>query len=130
MKLSPDLENYRITYGTFKSEPKQPFGLFQVPHKSTTLKVIAYDGKADGWEHVSVSLPNRTPNWGEMCFIKGLFWEAEDAVAQFHPPASKYVNLHPHCLHLWKKVGTQFDMPDPITVGPLKSQADNPYPDC
>jgi hypothetical protein len=41
-------------------------GVFTVPYPKTgvTLGVVASSGK--GWDHVSVSLPHRTPNWGEM----------------------------------------------------------------
>jgi hypothetical protein len=54
-----------------------------IPYQSFNLRVIASDGK--GWEHISVSLPNRCPNWREMCFIKSLFWDEEDVVIQYHP---------------------------------------------
>src|SRR5262245_59480517 len=59
------------------------------------------DKAAEGWEHVSVSTQRRTPNWAEMCFVKDMFWEAEETVIQFHPPESKYVNNHPFVLHMW-----------------------------
>lgn len=64
------------------------------------LRVIASDGM--GWDHVSVSTENRCPTWEEMCFIKDLFFESEEAVMQLHPPKSQYVNYHPHCLHMWR----------------------------
>lgn len=64
-----------------------------------------------GWEHVSVSLQNRCPTWDEMCRIKDIFWGEEECVVQFHPPRSEYVNNHPYCLHLWKKIGANWDTP-------------------
>ena len=67
-----------------------------IPFESFMLKVIASDGMS--WEHVSVSFPNRCPNWREMCFIKSLFWDDEDVVVQYHPAKSAYVNVHDHCL--------------------------------
>ena len=85
------------------------------PH-ARDLKVIFSDG--EGWEHVSVSTQNRTPNWAEMCFIKSLFWGDEDTVIQFHPPRSEYVNMHPFCLHLWRpNAGQQIPLPPSILVG-------------
>ena len=63
------------------------------------------------WEHVSVSLPNRTPNWREMSFIKDLFWHGEETVLQFHPKESEYVDIHPNCLHLSKKDGVEHELP-------------------
>jgi hypothetical protein len=68
------------------------------------LHVIASD--EEGWEHVSVSRPDRCPSWEEMSFIKDLFWDDEDFVVQMHPPKVDYVNYHQYCLHLWRKAGT------------------------
>jgi len=76
---------------------------FWLPYRSCILRVMTSDGQ--GWEHVSVSLPNRYPNWREMCIVKGLCWDAEDLVMQYHPAKSAYVNVHDHCLHLWRPIG-------------------------
>lgn len=64
-----------------------------------------------GWEHVSVSYHRRTPTWDEMCKVKEMFWNDEETVVQYHPKKSEYVNLHPHCLHLWRKCGEDFEQP-------------------
>src|SRR5262249_28699189 len=100
------------------------------------LFVLATDGQTEdddsppgdwGWEHVSVSCrrpeskpphnSGRVPSWAEMCWIKDLFWDADDTVVQFHPKRSEYVNEHPACLHLWRKVGTEFELPPTCLVG-------------
>jgi len=70
-----------------------------------------------GWEHVSVSLRRRCPTWDEMCTIKDIFWREDECVIQYHPPKSEYVNNHPFCLHLWKKIGHEFELPPGILVG-------------
>lgn len=96
-------------------------GAFWIPPKPgkaslpMPLKVIASDG--EGWEHVSVSLPDRCPTWAEMCRVKELFWDDGDCVVQFHPPRSEYVNNHPYCLHLWRKVDGEFETPPGYMVG-------------
>lgn len=64
------------------------------------IRVIASSG--DGWEHVSVSLESRTPNWNEMEFVKRSFFEPHETVLQYHVPELDHVNCHPYCLHLWK----------------------------
>ena len=64
-----------------------------------------------GWEHVSVSLRNRCPTWEEMCLVKDIFWMDDECVVQFHPPKNEYINVHPYCLHLWKKIGEKADLP-------------------
>jgi len=75
-------------------------GAFKIPFEGRELYVIASHG--GDWNHVSVSLGSRCPNWREMCFIKDLFFDPEDCVIQYHPPKSKYVNVHPYVLHLWQ----------------------------
>jgi hypothetical protein len=67
------------------------------------------------WEHVSVSA-STVPVWGEMCWVKDLFWGPEEVVVQYHPPESQYVNVHGRVLHLWKPVGLEIPMPPLVTV--------------
>lgn len=78
-------------------------------HKPREMAIIV--SWAEGWEHVSVSLRNRCPTWDEMCLVKDIFWRDDECAVQFHPPKSEYVNLHPYCLHLWKKIGESFETP-------------------
>ena len=82
--------------------------------KSKPATVVFSSG--GGWEHVSVSYTNRTPTWEEMCKVKDMFWNDDECVVQFHPPKSEYVNLHPYCLHLWRKVGKNFETPPKFYV--------------
>lgn len=113
-------EKFRIRALPFASSPKDGNnGAFLIDRGRTKLFVIASDGM--GWEHVSVHAisegKERTPTWSEMCFIKDLFWEAEDAVVQYHPPKSEYVNMHKFTLHLWRPVNVTLPRPDKILVG-------------
>ncbi len=112
---------YRIRSGPHASDDSYgnngAFGFIVKSSKSRKpLYVIASDG--EGWEHVSVSLPDRTPIWEEMSIIKKLFWDDEDLVVQFHPPRSKYVNNHPYVLHMWRKKDTNefCETPDLLLV--------------
>lgn len=78
-----------------------PYGAFQIGQgKGRSLRVIASRG--GGWDHVSVSLPDRTPTWEEMNWVKGIFFGPDEWVVQYHPAESDYVNCHPFCLHLWR----------------------------
>ncbi len=109
-------EQYRVKKGILASD--ESFGnngCFIVPHESYELNVIASDG--GGWEHVSVSMPTRTPNWNQMWFIKDLFFEDTDTVIQYHPAKDQYVNEHDHCLHLWKPTGEVIPIPPSEFVG-------------
>ena len=103
-------------YGSDDNVGKQ--GAFLIPFQSHNLRVIASDGMR--WEHVSVSLPNRTPNWKEMCYIKDLFWDEEDVVIQYHPPKSQHIDNHPYCLHLWRPIKEKIPTPPSIMVGVKK----------
>lgn len=109
-------EQYRVTTGNLASSSEYGNNAyFVVPFESFVLAVIASDGME--WEHVSVSLDSRTPNWREMCFIKDLFWEKDATVIQYHPAESEYINNHEHCLHLWRPSKEKIPVPPSILVG-------------
>ena len=113
-------EIYRIKDGPLKSNASfGNNGAFVIksssPMGEVTLNVIASD--VFGWEHVSVSLPNRCPTWEEMDFIKGIFWDSEDAVMQLHVPRKDWINCHNFCLHLWKPLTEKIPLPPSIMVG-------------
>lgn len=110
----PPDEKYHNNYG-------DDFGVFRVPFPKTgtVLMVIASSGM--GWEHVSVSLPNRCPNWPEMDAIKQLFWRDDEAVMQLHVPKSDHRNVHPYCLHLWRPTGEAIPLPPGWMVGNMNA---------
>lgn len=88
------------------------WGYFQVPRGAFVLRVISSGSDhRSGWEHVSVSLPNRTPTWAEMQCVKELFWGDDETVIQFHPRKDKYVNHHPYVLHLWRQLSGEYALP-------------------
>lgn len=105
------------------------FGVFYIENAGTAFIIIfdngaPFDGDpGSGWEHASMRVKSpsgqeRVPTWSEMCWLKGLFWEDEECVAQLHPPRSEYVNCHPNVLHLWREVGKDFPRPPSDLVGP------------
>ena len=112
---------YRVKTGALASRRSDGNnGAFILPARicprKSQLNIIASDGDGEGiakhpWEHVSISNHKRCPYWDEMCFVKGLFWDDEDVVVQFHPRKSQYVNNHPNCLHLWRPVGIDIPVP-------------------
>ena len=116
------VEDYRVGIGLFSSKRLSRYGAFSIPFNGRRLRVIVApdisdDGTKNIWEHVSVSLENRCPNWIEMCFIKDLFFEHEDVCLQFHPKKSEYVNNHQYCLHIWKYNYGEIPTPPTILVG-------------
>lgn len=121
--LSPEIDQHRLRtpqvlalYGTYGDHES---GQFHIIDKwKRRMVMIASVGY--GWEHVSASYQDRCPSWEEMCMVKDMFWEPEDTVVQFHPRESEYISHHPYCLHLWKRVGSEFVLPPSILVGPKK----------
>jgi hypothetical protein len=115
------IEPYRIVTGEWSSSYGDDFGAFVIPGPcGRDVRVIASPGDASEsipWEHVSVSLSNRCPNWSEMCFVKSLFWDDEEAVMQLHPPRSTWINNHEYCLHLWRPMDGKIPLPPQIAVG-------------
>lgn len=96
--------------------PGKKAGMFNIPGSSTRnrLIVIASDGME--WEHVSVSKKYECPTWSEMCRVKELFWDDEDTVVQIHVPKSRHINIHPYCLHLWRQIDREVNLPPEIMV--------------
>lgn len=70
-----------------------------------------------GWEHLSVSMPSKTPSWDQMCMMKDVFWNKDEACVQYHPKEEDYVNMHPHCLHIWKPIEQELPTPPHLLVG-------------
>ena len=112
------VEEYRFPHPLgFEHEKGNDFGFFMIPGPyNQTLAVMVAPSDTE-WQHVSVSLKNRCPNWPEMCFIKDLFWDEDDIVVQFHPKKSEYVNNAKTCLHLWRWTRGEFPTPPSILVG-------------
>lgn len=108
MKPEPNhaLDKYRSD--KVPSEKGANHGWFMIPGNTGKLRVMSSGsahnefGELGTWEHVSVSLANRTPTWEEMCMVKRLFWDDSECVIEFHPPRSEYISVHDNCLHLWK----------------------------
>lgn len=56
------------------------------------------------WIHVSVSRKAWIPTHADMALVKHDFIGDVRYAYSVWPPAEFYVNIHPHCLHLWAKV--------------------------
>jgi hypothetical protein len=105
-----------------KDEDRAHYGAFLIVRLGTgylakriALRVMATTG--EGWDHVSVSLSDRTPTWEEMEFVKTLFFRPDEAAMQLHVPAADHVNNHPFCLHIWRPQKAEIPRPPAILVG-------------
>lgn len=89
-------------------------GFFMLKIKGEKYKVMASNGL--GWDHVSVSHKHKIPSWTVMNTIKDMFFEEDETVVQFHPKKSEYINIHPNCLHLWRKHDQEYELPPTLMV--------------
>lgn len=125
---TPEIDRWRIrTWKVreyFGSIGGASFGYFEIPSpEKGTLRVLAThgdsgEGEEYAWDHVSVSLDKRIPTYGEMCWIKDLFFHDTETVVQYHVPKEDHVNFHPYCLHLWRPTVKDLPRPPSILVGP------------
>lgn len=60
----------------------------------------AYESDGKLWGHLSLSHVDRLPSWTELTDAKEQFFGNVEAY-QVMPPRARYVNLHPHVLHLF-----------------------------
>ncbi len=92
-------------------------GMFMLksPKDRSSIMVIISDGL--GWEHVSISRQDKTPTWEEMCHIKDMIFDDDEVVIQYHPKKKDYVNMHQHCLHMWRPINEELPIPPSILVG-------------
>ncbi len=92
-------------------------GMFMIPSPIDKALMAVVASSGEGWDHVSVSRPNRCPNWPEMEFVAALFFNDDETAMQLHVPASEHVNNHPHCLHWWRPHNVEIPKPDALMVG-------------
>jgi len=94
--------------------PRSKAGVFYIPlliviPGAAMLKVLATTG--EGWDHVSVSLPSRTPTWAEMDRIKRMFFRPDEVAMQLHVAVTDHINVHNYTLHLWRPTNQTIPLP-------------------
>ena len=96
MKLFSEIQHMADVHPVYGMATNESGGLFRLGK----LSIIA--SWQMGWDHVSVSLPDRCPTWEELERVKRAFFRADETAMQLHVPPSDHKNLHPYCLHLWR----------------------------
>lgn len=86
-------------------------GVFVVPSKSNGRDLFVIASSGDGWDHVSVSRPNRPPTWAEMDQIKRMFFNEDEVVMQLHVASKDHISVHHNCLHLWRPQSEGIPLP-------------------
>ena len=110
--------NKRLSFLEFSRNPKSEciIGGFTIEPKTNKRLNFKFT-KANDWEHLSVSMPNKCPSWEQMCFMKEQFWEDNEACVEYHPKKEDYVNNHNYCLHIWRPYNVELPIPPSIMVG-------------
>ena len=82
----------------FRSEDGARWERIFTGHTLILSGSVESDGRR--WLHMSLAHPSRLPSWDELRSAKE--WSLGDIKAvQVLPPRREYVNIHPHCLHLF-----------------------------
>lgn len=68
----------------------------------STVKLPNY--RTEDWIHVSVSRPDRIPDWEELSYVKNCFFGEEEEAYQVLAAKKDHLNLHSFCLHLWAPI--------------------------
>lgn len=110
MRNLRELDKFRVNVRELGHPGDHTCGAFIVP-APTGAKMRCVASVFDGWDHVSVSLPNRCPRWEEMSFIQRKFFLPTEHAMQLHVPAKDHINVHPYCLHLWRPHDVAIPLP-------------------
>jgi hypothetical protein len=108
------LDDFRIPNTPY--EAADIGGAFLIPYPLAGMKLRCVATNGDGWDHVSVSLPGRTPTWAEMDYAKRTFFHEHEVAMQLHVAEDKHINVHPYCLHLWRPHRADIPLPPRIMV--------------
>jgi hypothetical protein len=86
-------------------------GAFLIPYPLTGEKLRCIATVGGGWDHVSVSLADRTPTWAEMSYAKRAFFCEDEVAMQLHVAEDEHINIHPYVLHLWRPHAAKIPLP-------------------
>lgn len=102
--MKPLPENYRVTHGPCASDNGNSCGFFVVPFNGLEISVSV--SQVMDAEHIGVSLIKSgkmiRPQREEVFFIKNIFFEDTEAVAEMLPPRRGMVNEIGHVVHLYR----------------------------
>lgn len=92
-------------------------GVFVIPSPVDRAPLAVIASAGEGWDHVSVSRANRTPDWREMEHVKRLFFREDETAMQLHVPPAEHVNMCATALHLWRPTSAEIPRPPRWMVG-------------
>lgn len=109
----PEIDRFRLrdgrTVALYGDVGDGTCGAFLIRGGGVSLRVIASSG--EGWDHVSVSVHDRTPTWAEMERVRRLFFHSDEVAMQLHVAEAAHINCHPYTLHIWRPTGSPIPLP-------------------
>jgi len=83
--------------------------------------------QTNDWKRIRVSLLNRWhrqvkafPTWDDMCIIKDLFFNDDEATIEIHPSDEYRIHEKDYTIDLWKPLNKEMPLPNPNLVGKVK----------
>lgn len=113
----PGWEPPRVLPASWREVERGPDGAKYVNAAARLACILSCSYEVDNraWLHLSVSHALRIPTWGELRVCKEQFLGDREAYS-IMPPRVRYVNLHPHVLHLFALLDESTALPD-FTAG-------------
>ena len=111
MRPYREISCYRINHPLYGPPSSDGGGAFFM---RGMIIVASWD---EGWDHVSVSRPDRFPTWEEMERVKRAFFRPDEVAFQLHVPVSDHISVHPFCLHIWRPHAADIPLPPKWMVG-------------
>lgn len=112
----PDKKNY---------EANENFQYIILPRKNGFYNVITTETKE--WKRVRVSLLDkyyhpldRYPKWDEMCLIKEMLFNDDEAVIEIHTNDEFKMYEKDYTIDLWRPLNKEMPLPNPDLVGKVK----------
>jgi hypothetical protein len=94
-----DANTHMISFGCFIQPASDPLRVL------VSVDLYEDTGIMDGhWLHLSISRSRRLPTWGDLCAARDALGYKEVLFVQLVPPASAWLNMHSHCLHLFHRL--------------------------
>jgi hypothetical protein len=75
-------------------------------HKNKLTVIMSVEDRRPGgiWWHISIAHPLGLPSWEQLVEVKEAFMGKEVKAMHLLPPRSQWMNVHPHCMHLWVRL--------------------------
>ena len=99
MKTPATITRYIIQHRGSVLDEAENGMTFMIPLEGEGLLCLLSWGH--GWEQVKVRGAKTFPTWPEICYIKEVVWEPEEAVMNLHLPNAAHI-IDDKTVHLWK----------------------------